>query len=505
MRTVLVLSVSPRLLPDHPFQFFFCQRRLARYSRGMSEGAFDLAIIGAGPGGYVSAIRAAHRGLKVALIEEKDLGGVCLHTGCIPTKTMVASVGLLRQARAASSLGITVAQAEAQLAAINARRAKVIQQLAGGVKNLLEKNQVQVFKGRGRFKSAAEIEVVDASGQIVSCISNPRSILIATGSRPADLSIAKRDGIHVLNSDDLLTLTDLPEELLILGGGYIGCEFASIFAGLGSKITILEAMPRLLPNMDKELGNSLDRSFRKAGINIFTDAKVDRVEVADIVTAVLADGQTLRGTKLLVSVGRVPNVEGLGLENAGVKLEGRCIATDPFMRTSAPHIYAIGDVTGKMALAHVATAQGRVVVENLLAQRENHPAQPMNYDVVPACVFTHPEIATVGLTEEEAEKRGLKIKVGRFPFVAIGKALALGDTEGFVKLIADADTGRVVGGHIYGGHAAELIGQVTLAVQLGATAQQLTETIFAHPTLGEAILEAAEAVFGKATHIYTRR
>ena len=472
----------------------------------MSDERFDLAIIGAGPGGYVSAIRAAHHGLRVAIIEEKHLGGVCLHTGCIPTKTIIASVGLLRQARAASNWGVNVAHAETQLTALIARRQKVVQQLGNGVKMLLDKNQVKVFNGRAVLRSADEIEVRDATGAVTAVIAKPAAILLATGSRPANLPIARRDGVHILNSDDLLDLAELPAELLIIGGGYIGCEFASIFAGLGSKVTIIEAYERLLPNMDKELGQWLERSFKKAGINLLLNARVEQAAAVDGGAEVkLAGGQTLRGNKLLVSVGRVANTENLGLDEAGVKIESRAIAVNEFMETNVSGIHAIGDVTGKMALAHVASAQGRIVVENLLAAKTGAPRQRMDYDAVPACVFTHPEIATIGLTEEEAARRGLTVRVGRFPFAAIGKALAMGETEGFVKLIANAKTGRLLGGHIFGGHAAELIGQITLAVRLGATAQQVTETIFAHPTLSEAILESAESIFGKATHIITRR
>jgi dihydrolipoamide dehydrogenase len=258
--------------------------------------------------------------------------------------------------------------------------------------------------------------------------------------------------------------------------------------------------------MDKELGQWLERSFRRAGIQIHLNARVEQAAtVAGTAEVRLADGSVLRASSLLVSVGRVANTENLGLDRAGVKLDGHAIAVNEFMETSAPGIHAIGDVTGKMSLAHVASAQGRIVVENLLAAKTGAPRQRMDYDAVPACVFTHPEIATVGLTEEEAARRGIPIRIGRFPFAAIGKALAMGETEGFVKLIADATSGRLLGGHIFGGHAAELIGQVTLAVRLGATAQQLTETIFAHPTLSEAILESAEGIFGKPTHIITRR
>ena len=467
----------------------------------MEDIAFDLVVLGAGPGGYVAAIRAAHEGLKVAVVEERYLGGVCLHTGCIPTKTMVSSVGLLRQARASVQWGVQIAQAEAQLAAIIARRQKVVQQLASGVKMLLEKNQVQVFTGRGRLAGPGAIEV-ETAGQ--KQLVRGTNVIIASGSRPSGLSIAPRDGVRILNSDDLLMLSELPAELLIIGGGYIGCEFASIFAALGSKITILEATGRLLPNMDKELGQALERSFKRAGLQIVLNAKITSVEAGDPVQVSLADGQSYRGTKLLVSVGRKANVEGLGLETAGVQFTERGIQVDDFLETSRPGVYAIGDVTGKMALAHVATSQARIVVENILCLRHGRERKRMNYDAVPACVFTYPEIATVGPTEEEAAQRGLAVRVGRFPFAAIGKALAMGETEGFVKLIADAESGRLLGGHIFGGHASELIGQVTLAVRLGATASQVTETIFAHPTLSEAILEAAEGIFGKPVHIIPR-
>jgi dihydrolipoamide dehydrogenase len=467
----------------------------------MQESEFDLVVLGAGPGGYVAAIRAAHQGLKAALVEERSLGGVCLHTGCIPTKTMVASVGLLRQARASMQLGVEIALAEAQLAVIIARRQKVVQQLAGGVKMLLEKNLVQVFPGRGCLAGPGRIEV-EANGQ--KQIVRGKALILATGSRPADLPVAPRDGLRLLNSEDLLRVSDLPAELLIIVGGYIGCEFAGIFAALESKITILEATGRLLPHMDKELGQALERSFKRAGIQIVLNAKITSVEAADPVQVTLADGQIHRGAKLLVSVGRKPNVEGLGLETAGVQFTDRGIQVDDYMETTCPGVFSIGDVTGKMALAHVATSQARVVVENLLRASRNQERERMNYDAVPACVFTYPEIATVGLTEEEAAQRGLAVRVGRFPFAAIGKALAMGETEGFVKLIADASTGRLIGGHIFGGHASELIGQVTLAVRLGATAQQVAETIFAHPTLSESILEAAESLFGSPIHLPPR-
>ncbi len=467
----------------------------------MSDSHYDLAIIGAGPGGYVSAIRAAHHGLRVALVDPNPPGGVCLHTGCIPTKTMVASVDLLRQAQQSSQLAVSIAQAEAQLASIVERRQKVVAKLAAGVQNLIDKNGVDYFSGRGRLKSPTEIEVIDGEDNVTQTLANPRAIILATGSRPTKLPIAPRDGEHILNSDDLLTLTELPPRLLILGGGYIGCEFASIFAALGSEVTVLEAEPRLLPGMDPDLCDFLRRGFKRQNITVRLNETVQSATTtAEGVTVQLAD-ETLEGTHLLVAVGRTPNTEDLGLEAAGVTLDGRAIGVDEFQETNVPNIFAIGDVTGKMQLAHVATAQGRVVVDNLIANENEDRMLQMNYDEIPAAVFTHPEIATIGLTESEAEARGIPIRMGRFPFAAIGKALAQGETDGFVKLIAHAETGKLLGGHILGGHAAELIGQITLAIKLNATAEQLTETIFAHPTLSEAILEAAESLFGQSTHL----
>ncbi|MDE2680217.1 MAG: dihydrolipoyl dehydrogenase [Verrucomicrobiota bacterium] len=464
----------------------------------MSDSHYDLAIIGAGPGGYVSAIRAAHHGLRVALVDPNPPGGVCLHTGCIPTKTMVASVDLLRQAQQSSQWAVSIAQAEAQLASIVERRQKVVTKLAAGVQNLIDKNGVDYFSGRGRLKSPTEIEVIDGEDNVTQTLANPRAIILATGSRPTELPIAPHDGARILNSNDLLTLTDLPPRLLILGGGYIGCEFASIFAALGSEVTVLEAEPRLLPGMDPDLCDFLRRGFKRQNITVRLNETVQTASAtAEGVTVQLAN-ETLEGTHLLIAVGRTPNTEDLGLDAAGVALDGRAISVNEFLQTNVSGIHAIGDVTGKMQLAHVATAQGRVVVDNLIANKNE---ARMNYDEVPAAVFTHPEIATIGLTEAEAEARGIPIRMGRFPFAAIGKALAQGETDGFVKLIAHAETGKLLGGHILGGHAAELIGQITLAIKLNATAEQLTETIFAHPTLSEAILEAAESLFGQATHL----
>jgi len=478
----------------------------------MNDAAFDLAIIGAGPGGYVTAIRAAHRGLRVALVEERECGGVCLQAGCIPTKTMIAAAGLWQRIRGAGDLGLQAQPATPNLPAIVARRQRVVRQLTQGVEYLLDKNRVRLMRGRGVLASAREITVEDAQGHPIDSIHEPRAIVLATGSRPAELPMARRDGIAILNSRDMLALEEPPPELLIIGGGYIGCEFASLFASLGSRVTLIEALPRLLPNLDAELGQGLERAFKKAGIQVILNAQVQKVEAADTVNVALADGRILAGTKLLVSVGRIPNTERLGLEKAGVKLDGRFIGINERMETNVPGIYAIGDVTGKLALAHVASAQGRIVLDQLATQpgQDKTPAaggtgpSGLDYDTVPACVFTRPEVATVGLTDAEAVRRGWTVRVGRFPFLASGKALADGETEGFVKLVADAATGRLLGGQVLGAHAAELIGPIALAVQLGATARQLSQTVFAHPTLNEVLIEAAEDIIGKPTHVISR-
>ena len=464
----------------------------------MSDPNLDLAIIGAGPGGYVSALRAAHAGLRVALIEENEPGGVCLHTGCIPTKTMAAGVGLLRKAQAARLTGLTLDLGENHLGQINLRRHTVVTNLAQGVHQLLAKSTVEVIQGRAKLLSADEIEITPREGE-PTVMPRPPALILATGSRPIDLPIAPRDGRSILNSDDILSLEEAPRRFLILGGGYIGCEFASIFAALGSEVTLVEMEPRLLPGMDTDLAKLLQRQFKSQGITLHLGRRMESATAeTGEVTLTLDDGQTLTGDRLLVAVGRTPNTESLGLDAAGVDCDGAAIRVNDRLETNVTGIYAIGDVTGQMQLAHVATAQGRVVVDNLL---DTGTGARMDYEQVPAAVFTHPEIATIGLTTEQAEAREIPVCTGKFPFAAIGKALAEGERDGFVKLIAHAETGKLLGGHIIGGHAAEMIGQITLAIRLGATAQQLAETIFAHPTLSEAVLEAAESTFGQATHL----
>jgi dihydrolipoamide dehydrogenase len=466
---------------------------------------FDLVIIGSGPGGYVTAIHAAQHGLKTALIEASEPGGVCLHAGCIPTKTLLASVDLLRQARQAASWGITIPDVSTTLPALTARRQKVVQQLAQGVKFLLDKNQVTLIRGRACLRSANEVEVFDAQGNSTQLLSQSKAIVLATGSRPSDLPVVPRDGVRILNSNDMFQLQEAPDHLAIVGGGYIGCEFACFFAALGSRVTVIEGLSRLLPQMEVELGQALERSLTKTGIRVLLNAQVTGSKVNSEVQISLADGQTVNAPKALVAVGRGPNTARLGLENAGVQFTSRGITVNEFLETNVPGIFAIGDVTGTIALAHVASAQGRLLVDNIIAQQKGGRRQPMNYEAIPACVFTHPEISSVGLTEEAATQRGLSVKTSRVPISVTGKSLAMGATEGFVKLVADAQSGRLLGGHVIGAHAAELVTPLTLAVRWGLTIEQLNQTVYAHPTISEAIHEAVEGVFGRPTHLYIRK
>ncbi len=474
----------------------------------MSDLNHDFVVIGAGPGGYVAAIHAAQEGLKVAIVEARALGGVCLQAGCIPTKTMLAGADAARMVRQAAAFGIKTGAENISYPAMVERQKKVIHQFTQGIQFLLEKNRVEIIMGRAFLKSGSEVEVYDSADQLLRTLANPGAILLATGSHAADLPMLKRDGVRILNSSDALNLTAIPQELIIVGGGYIGCEFASLFSTLGSRVTIIEAMDRLLPNMDRDLGSALKRTLAKSGVTILCNARIAGAESGERIQLMLADGQVVSGDQALVAVGRKPNLKNLGLENAGLKCSEKGIEVNDSFQTSAPHIYAIGDATGHLALAHVASAQGRRVVNHLIRSRRPGIAPPLkslDYDRIPACVYTHPEIASVGLTEEAASQRGGAVRTGRFPFAALGKAAAAGETDGFIKLLADTQTGKLLGGHIFGPHATELIGQVALAMQWGIDIHQLAETVFAHPTLGEAIGEAAEALCGKPTHIIVRK
>jgi dihydrolipoamide dehydrogenase len=451
--------------------------------------SFDLCVLGAGPGGYVAAIRAAKSGKSVCLIEKREVGGTCLNRGCIPTKALTSATELLAKMKKAESFGITVGSVEANFPQMMKRKDQTVARLVKGIHFLLKKCGVTLMKGEARITGPGTVSV---HGQEVKA----RDILIATGARPVVFPQFGHDGNMVITSDEALELEELPEDILIIGGGVIGCEFASIFATLGCKVKIVEMLPRLLPMAEGEVSRQLTQSFKRMGIEIYVGKKVVSVDKADSVKVQLDSGEELTGDKMLVSIGRGVNTEGLGLEKVGIKTNQKGeIIVDEGMATNVPHFWAIGDVTDcPLKLAHVASVQGLVVVDNISGEKRT-----MDYGAIPNCVFTQPEIAWVGLSEEQAQEQGYDVQIGKFPFIASGKALAMGDYDGFVKVVADSN-GDLLGIHIIGPHASDLIADPTLALSLGLNIEEYVTAVRAHPTLPEAVMEAAEAVFGRAIH-----
>nr|MBC7243719.1 dihydrolipoyl dehydrogenase [Chloroflexota bacterium] len=456
----------------------------------------DIAIIGAGPGGYVAALRAAQLGAKVVLVEKGKLGGVCLNWGCIPTKTLLRTAELLNLAREAADYGVIVSEVKLDWSAAQKRKEAVVRRLTGGVKFLLEKAGVQLLPGIARFVSPSALEVVGEGGQERV---EAKDYVIATGSRPASLPIPGLEGSGVLTSDDALSMDALPGSLLIIGAGPIGVEFATLFRACGVQVTLVELLPRVLPTLDADLGAEVERALKKAKVAVYTASQVSKVASNNGKYAVTIQGAaqatTVEVDKILVAVGRRPNVEELRLDSVGVQVEKAGIKVDEFMRTNLPHVYAVGDVTGGILLAHVAMHEGVVAVENAIGLQ-----RAMNYAAVPSCVFTWPEVASVGLSEEQARQQGYDLKVGKFPFRANGKALAQGEQEGLVKIVAESKYGQILGVHIVGPHASDLIQEGTLALTLEATLDELEVAIHPHPTLSEAVAEAALAAKGRALH-----
>ena len=457
-----------------------------------------LTIIGAGPGGYVAAIRAAQRGAAVTVIEEAEVGGTCLHWGCIPTKCLIASADALERARHASGLGIEIpGPVTYSLARIQERTAKVVSTQVKGIRAQLKKLGVKVIPGKGLLIDANVARAVQADGTTQDLRSD--AVILATGSRPALLPGFPFDGASVLTSDDAVRMQKVPESIVIVGAGVIGCEFAFIYRTLGAAVTLVETMPRALVTEDEEIAGIIEREFKKTRIRLLTQVQVrSAAKRADgMVALALSNGQEVAAEQVLVAAGRTVNSGGLGLEAVGVRTGRRQeITVNDRMETSVPGIYAVGDVTGTVMLAHVASHQGIVAAENSMGGDAR-----MEYAAVPSATFTMPEIGSVGLREQQAEEQGVRVRIGRFPYRSLGKAHVMGEYTGMVKVIADAATDRVVGVHICGAHATDLIHEGVLAVRTGATAKQLAETIHAHPTLAEAVMEAAADVHGEAIHV----
>lgn len=468
----------------------------------MANEQFDVTIIGSGPGGYVAAIRAGQLGLKVAIIEkDKRLGGTCTLRGCIPTKQLLMSAHVYEQMQHAADFGVQATGIQLAFADVQKRKDKVVLKNSKGIEYLMKKNKVTVFSGTGKLALPGKIEVTGADGAKQTI--QTKNIIIATGSVVRPIPGFETDGNKVVSSDHILELKEVPKSLIVMGAGAVGVEFASVYSRFGAETTIVELLPRLVPLEDEEVSKELERSFRKRGIKSQLDTKLDKLEKTE--SGVRVSGKTSKGDPvnleaemLLVAVGRMPFTEGLGLEGTKIKVDRGFIQVNEFQQTAEPSVYAIGDVVPTPLLAHLASKEGIVAVEHLAGKKD---VKPINLRLVPNCTYCDPEVASVGLTEAKAREEGYDVKVGKFPFSASGKARILGEEEGFVKIVSEAKYDEVLGVHIIGPHATELIAEACVAMQLETTADELGRTMHAHPTVSEAVMEAAEGVHGQSIHI----
>ncbi|MGV7229767.1 MAG: dihydrolipoyl dehydrogenase [Nitrospirales bacterium] len=460
-----------------------------------------IIIIGAGPGGYVAAIRAAQLGAQVTIVEEQALGGVCLNWGCIPSKTLLNLVDLGERARHAEAWGLTFeGPVGFDLKRMMARKNNVVQSLVKGISTLFKQWKIKHVAGRGELMSDRQVRVTDAAG--ATNLLDAEAIVLATGSSWPQMAQFPIDGQQVISSKEALELEEIPRRILIVGGGVEGCEFACLFSGLGSQVTLVEMMPTVLSMEDEDTVAILTREFKKRKIPLYLNATIqDWKSTDDGIQSMLSTGESVIADKMLISVGRRMNSRGLGLDAVGVKTGSREeILVDEHMETSVPGVFAIGDVTGKSMLAHVASAQGKVAVSNAMGT-----TQSINYEVIPAGIFTLPEIGRVGLTEQQARERGISMAIGRFRYGGLGKAQAVGEITGQFKVIADKESKKIVGVHIIGAHAADLIHEGALAMQGGLTVTDVADMIHAHPTLSEGLMEAAEDIEELAIHQARKR
>jgi len=464
----------------------------------MADEAFDVAVIGGGSAGYVGAIRGAQLGLKVAVVEEEKLGGTCLHRGCIPTKSFLHSSELAHQIHGMSVLGLKADGLQIDWPAVLKRKEAVVNQLWRGVEFLMKKNKITVFKGHGMIESAGKL-VVKESGETISA----KNLLVATGSRPKSLPGLEMDGDRVINSDHAVNLDRMPKSIVIVGAGAVGTEFACVYNGYGAEVTLVEFLPTILPLEDAEVGQQLARVLGKRGIKVLTGAQVqpDSLKRGDgrmTVSVKVGDQtQTLEGERLLVAVGREGLVKEFGLEKLGIQLEKGYIKTDEHYRTSQPNVFAAGDVIGNYLLAHVAYYEGEHVMEQIAGKNP----KPLDYNRVPRATYSYPQVASLGLSEKQARDQGLKVKIGKFPLAGNAKSVILGETEGFVKIISDEESGDLLGVFIIGPSATELISETALAKLLESTPWEIGASIHPHPTVSESLKEAALAVDGVAIHI----
>jgi len=461
----------------------------------------EALVIGAGPGGYVAGIRLGQLKKRAMVVERDKPGGICLNVGCIPSKALINASKYYDKFRHGADIGILADNIRLDMAKLQSWKGEVVNKLTSGVRQLLKSNGCDYRTGVARLTSRNTVELTEKDGKVIIQADN---IVLATGSRPIEIPGFKFDSQRIVDSTGALDFAAVPERLLVVGGGYIGIEIGTLYAKLGSKVTVVEALPAILPGTDPELAQVVARKLKKLGVEVMTGAKAkswaERGGKA-AVTLELAGGQeaTLEVDKVLVSVGRRPNSEGLGLEEVGVKIERGFVPTDKRMRTNVPGIYAIGDLAGQPMLAHKASHEAEVVAEVIAGHKSE-----MDVRAIPAVIFSDPEISSAGITADEAEKKGHKVRVGKFPFVALGRAIANADTDGFVKVVIDAESHEVLGIHVVGNGASDVIAEAALAIEMGALADDISLTIHAHPTLPEAIMEAAKASLGEAIHIQNR-
>ncbi len=467
----------------------------------MADTNFDVVVVGAGPGGYVAAIKAAQLGYKTACVEQEFLGGVCLNIGCIPTKALLESAAMITHLGHAKEFGVEIGELKTDMAQAVKRSRQVSERLVKGIGFLFKKNKVTHVPGRGRLAGKGKVEVTAKDGGKQTLTA--KHVIVATGSRPRDLPFLKIDHDRVWDSTDAMMSKEAPKTLAVVGAGAIGMEFADVYAAFGTQVTIVEALDRVLPLEDRDCSAVVEKSYRKRGMEVYTGARLEKAEVGKTgvkLTVKTAKGETkvIEAERVLSAIGRAPNTEDIGLEKAGVKLTDRgFIQVDRQMRTNVEGIYAIGDVAGPPLLAHKGSHEGVACVEAI----HGDPHAGIDYGNIPNCTYCHPEVASVGLTEEQAREKGLDIEVGVFPWTANGRALTAGETEGFVKVIRDKKYSEVVGAHIVGPHATELIAEFVVGRHLETTVEEMDRAMHPHPTLSEAVAEAALASLGHALHI----
>ena len=461
--------------------------------------SYDLIVIGSGPGGYVAAIRASQLGLKTAVVEKSELGGVCLNWGCIPTKALLKSANVFEYIQHAQDYGIEVKDSKADFPAIVKRSRDVAGGMSKGIQFLFRKNKIDIIEGFGKVAKGNKVEVTDAAG--AKTVYEAKHTIIATGGRSRELPNLPIDKKKIIGYRDAMVLPVQPKSLVVVGSGAIGVEFAYFYNAIGTKVTIVEFMPRIVPVEDEEISKELEKNFKKKGIEILINSTVESVDTTGTgckVKVKSAAGETIIDCDIVLSaVGVTTNLEGIGLEDVGIATDKGKILVDDYYKTNIPGVYAIGDVVKGQSLAHVASAEGIICVEKIAG---HHP-EPLDYNNIPGCTYASPEIASVGYTEKAAKDAGYEIKVGKFPFSASGKASAAGAKEGFVKIIFDAKYGELLGAHMIGANVTEMIAEIVAARKLETTGHEIIKTVHPHPTMSEAVMEAAAAAYGEVIHL----